>query len=53
MSVSTRTLGFYNCYIDVYENGRNEREVFDKNFTIKLIEYIESSTLQLLRHLGS
>ena len=42
MSVSTRTLGFYNCYIDVYENGRNEREVFDKNFTIKLIEYIES-----------
>lgn len=42
MSVSTRTLGFYNCYINAYENGKNERGVFDKNFTIKLIEYINS-----------
>lgn len=42
MSVSTRTLGFYNFYINVYENGKNERGVFDKNFTIKLIEYIKS-----------
>lgn len=42
MSVSTRTLGFYNCYINAYERGENKRGVFDKNFTISLIEYVAS-----------
>lgn len=42
MSVSSRTLGFYNCYLNVYENGKNKRGAFDKNFTINLIEYIKS-----------
>lgn len=46
MSVSTRTLGFYNCYINAYERGKNERGVFDKNFTTSLIEYVVSLPVQ-------
>lgn len=37
MSVSLRTLGFYNCYM----NGNdNNKEFFNKDFFIKLIKYI-------------
>ncbi|GAA6391980.1 hypothetical protein [Megasphaera sp.] len=39
MSVSLRTLGFYNCYM----NGRdNNKEFFNRDFFIKLIKYIAS-----------
>lgn len=40
MSISTRTLGFYNCYINEYKNGKNSRGIFDKSFALNLIKYI-------------
>jgi hypothetical protein len=40
MSVSKRKLGFYNCYINNYEDGKNDKSIFDQIFFKDLLKYI-------------
>lgn len=42
MSTSKRKLGFYNCYIHKYENGENDRGIFDKEYFVNLIRFIKN-----------
>lgn len=43
MSLPKRKLGFYNCYIHEYKDGKNDRGIFDKQYFVNLLNFIKNT----------